>query len=123
MDRYDETGVYRTVMFGKPSIMVCTPDACRHILGDEENFKLSYPETIQELIGRKSFHSMSNEEHKHFRLITAAMINGSESLSKYIKRTEDVMVGSLEEWAKMDHPVEFLTERKKAAYMSSCPSS
>ncbi|XP_056174408.1 ent-kaurenoic acid oxidase 2-like [Syzygium oleosum] len=114
--RYGGMGMYRTVMFGKPSIIVSRPEACRRVLADEENFKLSYPKTTQELVGKKSFHNMSNSAHKHFRRLTAAKINGNESPSMYIKHIEKIMIGSLEECAKMDCPIEFYEEMKKATF-------
>ncbi|XP_030524577.2 ent-kaurenoic acid oxidase 2-like [Rhodamnia argentea] len=119
--RYGGMGMYRTVMFGKPCIIVSTPETCRRVLADEVNFKFSYPKTTQELIGKKSFHNMSNAEHKHFRRLTAAKINGSESLSMYIKHIEEIMIGSLEEWTKMDCPIEFYEEMKKATFKVILP--
>ncbi|XP_039166843.1 beta-amyrin 11-oxidase [Eucalyptus grandis] len=119
--RYGGMGMYRTVMFGKPSIIVSMPETCRRVLADEVNFKLNYPKTTQELIGKKSFHDMSNTAHKHFRRLTAAKINGSESLSMYIKRIEEIMIGSLDEWAKMERPIEFYEEMKKATFKVILP--
>lgn len=103
-------------MFGKPSVIVCSPEMCRRVLADDENFRLGYPESTQVLIGKRSFHHVSTTEHKHLRRITAALLNGSEALSRYIKNTEEIMIASLDEWASMNKPIEFFTEMKHATF-------
>lgn len=103
-------------MLGKPSIIVCSPDTCIRVLADEKIFKLSYPKSTQELIGRRSFHDISLEKHKRLRRLTAGHINGSESLSRYVELVQEVMAATLDEWVRLDRPIEFFTEIRKAAF-------
>ncbi|OWM64113.1 hypothetical protein CDL15_Pgr018684 [Punica granatum] len=114
ISRYGRTGIYKTLLFGKPTVIVCAPETCIRALADEKDFKLGYPETTQELIGR--FHDVSNAKHKRLRRLTAAPITGSESLSRYIDIVQEVITASLDEWASLDRPIEFFTEIKKAAF-------
>ncbi|KAF3965434.1 hypothetical protein CMV_010373 [Castanea mollissima] len=43
VSKYGRTGVYKTYMFGKPSVIVCTPETCRKVLTNDDQFKLGYP--------------------------------------------------------------------------------
>ncbi|KAI4371489.1 hypothetical protein MLD38_019717 [Melastoma candidum] len=119
--RYGAVGIYKTFMHGAPSIIVCSSETCRRVLADEENFKMSYPVMTRRLGGGKTFHSMSNSEHKYYRRLTAAVINGSDTLSMYIRHIEDVMIASLDKWSSEDQPVEFATEMKKPAFKVILP--
>ncbi|XP_039167236.1 ent-kaurenoic acid oxidase 2 [Eucalyptus grandis] len=116
ISRFGATGIYKTYMFGSPSIIVCKPETCRRVLTDDQNFKLGYPKAVKVLTGRRSFHSISNAEHKRLRRLTAAPITGSEALSMYVPGIEENIVASLEEWSSSDQPVEFLTGMKKVTF-------
>lgn len=52
------------MMFGNPSIIVTTTDACRRVLTEDETFMPGWPNSTMELIGRKSFIGISPEKHK-----------------------------------------------------------
>ncbi|KAI4379702.1 hypothetical protein MLD38_005964 [Melastoma candidum] len=121
VSRYGRTGIYRTVMYGKPSIIVCTSDTCRRAFTDAENFKMSYPLAVQGLVGPKSFHNLSNAEHRHYRRLTASVISGSETLSGYMAHIEEVMISSLESWSEEGRAVEFATEMKKVGFNAVLP--
>ena len=111
--RYGRTGIYRTFLFWSPSIIVCTPEICRKVLSDDEQLKLGYP--ALSLFGKRSFHGISNEEHKRLRRLTTPPITG-QALSTYIGLTEDASVKVLEELSSMTTPSELLTELRKFAF-------
>ena len=113
--RYGRTGIYKTYMFGKPSVIVCTPEICRKVLTNDDQFKLGYPKATTILTG-KSFHGITNAEHKRLRRLTTAPINGHEALSGYIDLIEGIVVNSLEEWASMNRPLELLAELRGVAF-------
>lgn len=102
-------------MFGNPSVIVTTPETCRRVLTDDDAFQPGWPKSTMELIGRKSFIGVSEEEHKRLRRLTAAPINGPEALSVYIKFIEEAVVTDLEKWSKMGE-IEFLTHVRKLTY-------
>ncbi|TKY70722.1 Beta-amyrin 11-oxidase [Spatholobus suberectus] len=116
VSRYGRTGMYRTYLFGSPSIIVCTPETCRKVLTDDEQFKLGYPASTMALTGKRSFHSISNVEHKRLRRLTISPITSHEALSTYIGLIEGVAVKLLEELSSMNTPCEFLTEMRKFAF-------
>lgn len=102
-------------MFGSPSIMVTLPETCRQVLMDDERFGPGWPRSTCELIGKKSFIGISDEEHKRLRRLTAAPVNGHEALSVYLKYIEDTVVSTLERWAGMGQ-IEFLTELRRLTF-------
>lgn len=108
--------MYRTFLFGSPSIIVCTPETCRRVLTDDEQLKLGYPASTTSLFGKRSFHGISNEEHKRLRRLTTSPITGHEALSMYVGLIEDASVKVLEELSSMSTPSEFLTELRKFAF-------
>jgi ent-kaurenoic acid hydroxylase len=114
--RYGRTGIYKTYMFGCPSIIVCIPETCRKVLTDDERFKLGYPKATTILTGRRSFHGISNAEHKRLRRLTTSPINGHEALAGYIDLIEGIVINSLEKWAGTKRPIELLTELRKVAF-------
>nr|KYP67048.1 Ent-kaurenoic acid oxidase 1 [Cajanus cajan] len=115
-ERYGRKGMYRTHLFGNPSIIVCSPETCRKVLTDDEQFKLGYPASTMALTGKRSFHGISNVEHKRLRRLTTSPITGHEALSTYIGLIEGVAVKQLEELSSMNTPCEFLTQMRKFAF-------
>ncbi|CAL0334481.1 unnamed protein product [Lupinus luteus] len=115
ISRYGKTGIYKVLMFGKPSVLVTTPDGCRKVLTDDEHFKPGWPAATIELAGRKSFASIPYEDHKRLKRLTAASINGSEALSLYLTYIEENVKTSLENWSKMGE-IEFLAQMRKLTF-------
>ncbi|XWS49599.1 hypothetical protein CRYUN_Cryun12cG0017000 [Craigia yunnanensis] len=116
VSRYGRTGIYKTYLFGSPSIIVSIPETCRKVLSDDEQFGLGYPVSTKQLTGKKSFHSIPNSEHKRLRRLTTAPINGHEALAMYIGYIEDIVINSLDEWSSMKEPIEFLKDTRKVAF-------
>ncbi|XP_059640624.1 ent-kaurenoic acid oxidase 1-like [Cornus florida] len=114
--RYHKARIYKAFMFGNPTIILTTPETCRRILMDDENFGPGWPKSVTKVIGKKGLHGISNEEHKRLRRLTAAPIKGHEALSVYIDCIEDIAVAAFDEWGRRDRPVEFLTEMRKIAF-------
>ncbi|GLT73719.1 hypothetical protein SLA2020_455570 [Shorea laevis] len=115
INRFGRTGIYKAFMFGNPSVIVTSPEACRRVLTDDDAFKPGWPVSTVELIGKNSFIGISYEEHKRLRRITAAPVNGYEAMSIYLKYIEDNVVRSLEKWTKMGE-IEFLTELRRLTF-------
>ncbi|KAF5731566.1 Ent-kaurenoic acid oxidase 1 [Tripterygium wilfordii] len=113
--RYGRTGIYKAFMFGNPSIIVTTPEACKRVLTDDDSFKTGWPISTIELIGKKSFISIPDEEHKRLRRLTAAPVNGQEALTVYLQYIEKMTVSALNKWSNMGE-VEFLSELRKLTF-------
>nr|KYP36034.1 Ent-kaurenoic acid oxidase 2 [Cajanus cajan] len=116
VSKYGRSGIYKTHLFGKPSMIVCTPEMCRRVLSDDENFKVAYPKSISELFGSKAFTEVSSAEHKRIRRVISAPILGHNMLALYLARIEEIVVDSLEELSSMKHPVEVFTELEKIPF-------
>ncbi|BFG21350.1 hypothetical protein CerSpe_076240 [Prunus speciosa] len=115
ISRFGHTGIYKTFMFGSPSIIVTTPEASKKVLTDDDAFKPGWPISTEELIGKNSFTSISFEEHKRLRKLTAAPVNGYEALSVYTTYIEERVISSLDKWSKMGE-IEFLTQLRKLTF-------
>ena len=102
-------------MFGFPSIICTVPETCKRVLTDDDSFKPGWPDSTVELMGRKSFVSISFEEHKRLRKLTAAPVNGHEALSLYIPYIEEIVISSLEKWSTMGD-IEFLNQVRKLTF-------
>lgn len=113
--RFGSGGLYKSFMFGKPSIIVTAPEACRKILFDDDAFEPGWPTSTLELIGRKSFVSIAYEDHKRLRKLTAAPVNGHEALSTYMIYIESKVISALEKWSQMGQ-IEFLTQLRKLTF-------
>ncbi|XP_028758227.1 ent-kaurenoic acid oxidase 1-like [Neltuma alba] len=115
VSRYGNTGIYKAMMFGEPSVIVTTPEGCRRVLTDDEKFTTGWPYSTVELMGRKSFIIMPYEEHKRLRRLTSASVNGLEALSLYLTYIEENVMSSLEKWTTMGE-IEFLTQIRKLTF-------
>jgi len=113
--RFGKTGIYKVLMFGNPSVIVTTPEACKKVLTDDDCFTLGWPSSTVELMGKKSFISIPADEHKRLRRLTSASINGYDALSGYIPFIEKNVISSLEKWTTMGN-IEFLTEMRKLTF-------
>ncbi|XP_028762505.1 beta-amyrin 11-oxidase-like [Neltuma alba] len=116
ISRHGRTGMYRTYLFGSPSIIVCSPDTCRKVLTDEQHFKLGYPTSTITLAGKRSLHGISNAEHKRIRRLTTSPITGHEALSSYVALIDHIAVRLLDEWSSVNAPIELLSELRKFAF-------
>ncbi|KAI4327253.1 hypothetical protein L6164_019737 [Bauhinia variegata] len=119
VSRHGRTGIYRSYLFGSPSIIVCTPETCRKVLTDDEHFKLGYPASTMALAGKRSFHGISNAKHKHLRRLTTAPITGHEALSSYVPVIEETAVKWLDEFSSIGsskQPIQLLKEIRRFAF-------
>lgn len=63
-------------MIGNPTIIVTMTKTCERVLMDDERFKLGWPKSTCDLMGKKSFLDISDEEHKRLHRLNVAPING-----------------------------------------------
>ncbi|XP_022931256.1 beta-amyrin 11-oxidase-like [Cucurbita moschata] len=114
--KYGKTGMYKTHLFGSPSVIVTVPEVCRHVLMNDEQFVFGYSKATRILTGSKALNSVPKPEHRRLRRLIASLISGNEALSLYIEHVEGIVVTCLEEWGSMKEPVEFLSEMKTVAF-------
>ncbi|CAN1128493.1 Ent-kaurenoic acid oxidase 1 [Linum perenne] len=116
ISRYGGRGVYKGLMFGRPSVFVTTPETCRKVLNDDESFKPGWPTSTVELMGKNSFLGISPEDHKRLRRLSAAPVNGHEALSLYMGFIGERVSAALEEWSSSGEPLELLTHLRKLTF-------
>ncbi|XP_062233801.1 cytochrome P450 88A1-like [Phragmites australis] len=117
--RFGRTGVYRAFMFSSPTILVCTPDACKQVLMDDDAFVTGWPKATVALIGPKSFIAMPYDEHRRLRKLTATPINGFDALTAYLPFIDCTVTSSLRAWSDASAAggeVEFLTELRRMTF-------
>ncbi|XP_021278869.1 beta-amyrin 11-oxidase-like [Herrania umbratica] len=114
--RHGRTSIYKTHLFGSPSVIVCSPELCRKVLTDDEHFLFGYPSSATQLGGKKSLYGISNSEHRRLRRLTTDPINGHEALALYIGHIEDIVIPSLEDLAGMNRPIKFFNEMKRIGF-------
>lgn len=115
VQRYGRTGLYKTFMFGQPSVIATTPETLKRVLTDDDAFTSGWPKATVELMGKKSFVSISYEDHKRLRKLTTAPINGHDALCLYLEYIEEIAVNALEELSKMGE-VQLLTQLRKLTF-------
>ncbi|KAF3681839.1 hypothetical protein FXO38_01545 [Capsicum annuum] len=113
--RYGNGGMYKAFMYGKPSIIITTPETCRQVLMDEEHFVLSFPKSVTDLTAKRTFHGVTRQQHKLLRQITTGSIIGPEALSIYIDYIKEIVVSVFDKCARREEPIELLTEMRKYA--------
>ncbi|QHO44899.1 hypothetical protein HN51_015099 [Arachis hypogaea] len=113
VSKYGEIGMYKTHLFMKPTIMVCSLEASRRVLTDDKNFRSSYPETAITVV-KTILSEVSSEDHKRFRRLVTSPILGYNALAMFLERIEDIVVNSLQRMANdsIQHPIEVITETK-----------
>lgn len=113
--RFGRTGIYRAFMFSSPTILIATPDACKRVLMDDDNFVNGWPKSTVTLMGKYAFLNLSCEEHKRLRKLTTAPINGFDALSTYLGFIDRTVASALHRWSEAGE-VEFLTELRKMTF-------
>ena len=106
-------------MFSSPTILVTTPEACKQVLMDDDNFVTGWPKATVALIGPKSFVAMPYDEHRRLRKLTAAPINGFDALTTYLPFIDRTVRSSLRAWAGESADggeVAFLTEMRRMTF-------
>ncbi|XP_022952147.1 beta-amyrin 11-oxidase-like [Cucurbita moschata] len=107
LSRNGRVGMYKSHLYGRPTIIVTDPEICRRIYLDDEIFKPNYPKSVKILEVNGFF---TRADHKSAYRIMAAPMNGYEVLSHYVDFIDQVMAKGLEEWSSMKEPIELLGE-------------
>ncbi|RDX68842.1 Beta-amyrin 11-oxidase, partial [Mucuna pruriens] len=116
VSKYGATGIYKTHLFGKPSIMVCTPEMCKRVLTDDESFKMGYPNSVAKLFGSKAITDTRTTEQKRLRHTITSLVGGHNVIATYIERIEEIVINSLEDLSSMKHPVELFREMENVSF-------
>ncbi|XP_038877829.1 beta-amyrin 11-oxidase-like [Benincasa hispida] len=107
LSKNGRVGMYKSHLYGRPTIIVTDLEICRLIYLDDEKFKPNYPKSVKILEVNGLF---SRIDHKTAYKIMASPINGYEILSNYVSFIDQTMAKGLEEWSTAKEPIELLSE-------------
>ncbi|PIA32700.1 hypothetical protein AQUCO_04400116v1 [Aquilegia coerulea] len=99
--RFGRIGIYKSFMFGNPSVLITVPELYKLVFMDDDLSLL--------------FVCIPHDEHKPLRKLMAGLINGQEALSTYLEYIEDAVVSTLEKMPNMGE-FEFLTQIRKLTF-------
>ncbi|KEH17088.1 cytochrome P450 family 90 protein [Medicago truncatula] len=95
----DGVGMFRTHLFGVPSIIVYTPAVNKFVLFSDDNFKQEW--STVELLGRTSMMAVHGIAHMRVRNFVLNAINRPKSLSRIATFVQARIVTTLQSWAQM----------------------
>ncbi|XP_056174409.1 ent-kaurenoic acid oxidase-like [Syzygium oleosum] len=116
ISRFGRTCIYRTFLYGCPSIIVSNPEMCKRVLTNDQHSVPGYRKATKKIFGNRSFHGISLPEHKRLRHLTVAPINGMEVLSLFVGKIEDILVTTMARWAELGRPIPLMNEMNKVTY-------
>ncbi|CAN4127803.1 unnamed protein product [Withania somnifera] len=105
--RFGPVGMYKAYMFGSPSIIVTTPEICKKILMDDDNFDRGKMNASA---------SATNQQEKNLRRITTIHIRTQGSLSFYFDCINKIVKNSLEKFAAKEEEICLFSEMKRPAF-------
>ena len=91
--------MFRTHLFGAPSIIVYTPTVNKFVLYSADKFIQEWP-TV-ELVGQTSLAGVHGKAHKRIRRFVTNSINAPEALNRIAALVQPRMVTALQSWAQM----------------------
>ncbi|XP_076893916.1 ent-kaurenoic acid oxidase 1-like [Bidens hawaiensis] len=94
----DGIGMYKTHLFGRPSVIVFSPTATRFVFRAEESFVLEWPNV--ELVGKTSLVAVHGKAHARLRSFVTRSINQPEALRRIASIVQPSMMSALDSWAK-----------------------
>ncbi|KAI3874815.1 hypothetical protein MKW98_019388 [Papaver atlanticum] len=97
--RYGEgVGLYRTCLFGTPSIISCSPASNKFFLQQDDSFPISWPSV--ELLGESSVAAVaSGKAHTRLRSYVSNAINSPDALKRIVLVVQPRISSSLQLWA------------------------
>ncbi|KDP31198.1 hypothetical protein JCGZ_11574 [Jatropha curcas] len=94
----DGVGLYRTYLFGSPSIIACFPMVSRFIFQSDDKFILEWPNL--ELMGRNSLVVVQGKAHSRLRSFVTNSINRPNALRLIAAQVQTRIVAALNSWAQ-----------------------
>ncbi|CAA0824523.1 cytochrome P450- family 724- subfamily A-polypeptide 1 [Striga hermonthica] len=108
--------VFKSHLFGRPTIVSCDHDFNMFILQNEERlFRSSYPKPIHDILGKHSMMLVSGDLHKKLRSVAVGFINGSKSRPDFLDYVDKLCVSLVESW-KAKNQVLFFKEAKELTF-------
>ncbi|XP_010933628.1 ent-kaurenoic acid oxidase 1 isoform X2 [Elaeis guineensis] len=117
-NRYGEgVGMYRSYLFGSPTIITCSPASNKFVLQSAEDFRIGWP--APELAGRDSIINVEGKQHARLRGFILDAINQPNSLRRIARMVQPRMVSALQCWAEKG-TINALLETNKVTFENIC---
>ncbi|WCJ30423.1 Ent-kaurenoic acid oxidase 1 [Euphorbia peplus] len=94
----DGAGLYRSYLFGSPSVIACSPSVVKFVLQSHESFALQWPNT--DLMGSMSLVTVHGKSHTRLRNFVMNAINQPGALARIAVHVQPRIVASLKSWAQ-----------------------
>ncbi|KAK7823080.1 cytochrome p450 90a1 [Quercus suber] len=106
--------IFKSHLFGSPTIVSCDHEFNLFILQNEEKlFQVSYPKSMQGILGKYSLIIATGEIHKKLRSFAVSFIGTSKSTPEFFHLAENMSISMMDSW-KSCKPVSFYKEAKEA---------
>nr|KAJ0212310.1 hypothetical protein LSAT_V11C400200550 [Lactuca sativa] len=92
----DGIGMYKTHLFGRPSVITFLPTTNKFVLRDTETFRLKWANP--ELIGKTSMFVVNGEAHLRIRNFVIRSINQPDALRRIALAVQPRMISALQSW-------------------------
>ncbi|KAL8457331.1 hypothetical protein ACS0TY_035253 [Phlomoides rotata] len=94
----DGVGLYRTHLFGSPTIIACTPSTNKFVLQTESSFRMEWP--FKELVGPTSLAAVEGASHTRVRSLIIRAINQPNALRKITLMLQPRLTTALKLWSE-----------------------
>ncbi|KAI4374548.1 hypothetical protein MLD38_012530 [Melastoma candidum] len=106
----DGVGMFRTHLFGKPSIITCLPEVNKFVLQTNSHFELEWPAV--ELVGRASMVAVQGKQHERIRRFVVDAINKPDALRRITQLVQPRIVAALQSWAEKGRVITYKESKK-----------
>ncbi|XP_052197426.1 cytochrome P450 724B1 [Diospyros lotus] len=105
--------VFRSHLFGSPTIVSCDHDFNTFVLQNEGKlFRSSYPKPVVDIAGKLSIMIVSSDLHRKLRSVAVNFISTSKSRPDFLRYVEKLSISLMESW-KTHQEVSFYKEAKR----------
>ncbi|KMT11775.1 hypothetical protein BVRB_5g104780 [Beta vulgaris subsp. vulgaris] len=94
----ENVGVYRTYLYGSPSIIACSPALCKLVLNSSDVFKQDWP--TAEVLGTNSVITLQGPRHGVIKSFIVNSINRPDSLARFLLQVQPTIVEALQLWSQ-----------------------
>ncbi|KAJ6845058.1 ent-kaurenoic acid oxidase [Iris pallida] len=116
--KYGEgVGLYRSHIFGYPSIITCLPESNKFVLQSASDFHIRWP--APELFGLTSLVNVEGKKHTRLKSYVVNAINHPKALRRVAQIVQPRIVSSLRSWANKGK-INGLLESKKMTFENIC---
>ncbi|XP_044486871.1 ent-kaurenoic acid oxidase 1-like isoform X2 [Mangifera indica] len=109
----DGVGMYRTHLFGSPSIIACFPSINKFVFKSDDLFSLEWPNV--DIVGHLSLVSVHGKAHARLRSYVSNAINRPDALRRITTVVQPRMVAALQSWAEKGR-LNLYDEAKKVTF-------